>query len=132
MNRNLSRRQVNRLEELREAGVLKASAVASALDVDPSLLSHMFKGDRPAPLVLLDVLLDLADDPAAVLDVWARERGLMVVRVPEAGTSLDSELLDVHDTASELRRASPAEDRALRRKLVEETLQAAATPAEAK
>jgi DNA-binding transcriptional regulator YdaS (Cro superfamily) len=110
MNRNLSRRQVNRLEELREAGVLKASAVASALDVDPSLLSHMLKGDRPAP----------------------RERGLMVVRVPEAGTSLDSELLDVHDTASELRRASPAEDRALRRKLVEETLQAAATPAEAK
>lgn len=57
--------------------------------------------ERAAPLGLLDLILDHVDDPAAVLDLWARDHGFRVVPAVE-----DSDQL--RDAAEALRRAADA------------------------
>lgn len=80
----LARHQIRRLDQLRALGACTDESLAAYLrevgePCDRTTLVRYRAGERTCPIGLLDLALGHVDDPAAVLDLWARDHGLHVV-----------------------------------------------------
>lgn len=104
---HLARIQRQRLTEIAELQILTDESLAAhlrALEIpcDRSTLVRYRSGERTAPLALLDLILGHCDEGEriAVLEIWARPFGLLVV--PQELSA--GERWQIRQRAAELRR----------------------------
>lgn len=107
----LARHQKNRLEQIAALKLctdvsLEAFLESVGVDFDRTSIVKARKGERPAPLALLDLILCHVDDPVAVLNLWARDYDCTVQRREvQARKGALAEALDVVGSAAALAQA---------------------------
>lgn len=98
-----ARYQARRLNQIRSLGEITDESLASYLreageSCDRSTLTKYRAGTRTAPFGIIDLILNHSSEPAAILNIWAHEHGLKVVRDED----LDTEDMDLADRAMDV------------------------------